>query len=163
MRLPVIDGAARSGFGEVDDASGGGGYWLWVVAALVLAAGALVASGGFGFISGYGDASGAGEAVRAGGRTGPPPTVLRPASKGARELVDRARAAEKRGEHAEAYRLASESYGSEHTVEALEVMGRSTCRLGDLEDARWILRQLPAESRSQVQALCDGAGKKLAP
>lgn len=165
VRLPVVHGAAHSGFGEGDDASGDGGsrYWLWVVVALLLAAGALVASGGLGFISGYDEANGAGSGVRAEGRAGPPPTVLRPSSKGARELVERAKAAEKRGQDGEAYRFASESYRSEGTVEALELMGRSACRLGDVEDARWILRQLPAESRSQVQALCDRASKKLAP
>jgi len=165
LRLPVVDegvessgarpgeepepAAASSSFGE-EDPEGDGSYWLWVVAVLIGVVGVLVASGGLGFIRG-GDEGARSDA----------PAALSTSSAGARDLVHRARVAEQKGDHAEAYRLASASYESERTVEALEVMGRSACRLGDLEMARWIHSNLPAQARPKVRALCDEAGLSL--
>jgi serine/threonine-protein kinase len=166
LRLPVVNegiessgakpaesepAVASSGFGE-EDPEGGRSYWLWVVAVLIGVAGVLVASGGLGFIRG-GDEGARSDA----------PAALSTSSAGARDLVHRARVAEQKGDHTEAYRLASESYQSERTVEALEVMGRSACRIGDLEMARWIHTTLPAQARPQVRALCDEAGLILGP
>lgn len=166
LRLPVVNeriessgaepaesepAVTSSGFGE-EDLEGGRSYWLWVVAVLIAVAGVLVASGGLGFIGG-GDEGARSDA----------PAALNTSSAGARDLVHRARVAEQKGDHREAYRLASESYESERTVEALEVMGRSACRLGDLEMARWIHKALPAQARPKVQALCDEAGLNLVP
>ncbi len=164
-RLPVVDegiessgakpgegaepGAESSGFGE-EDPAGGSGYWLWVVVVLAGVVGVLWASGGLGFIRG-GE-----EELRSDA-----PTALSTSSTEARDLVHRARVAEQGGDQTEAYRLASESYELERTVEALEVMGRSACRLKEREMATWIHGNLPAQARPQVRALCEEAGISL--
>ncbi|MCB9702906.1 MAG: serine/threonine protein kinase [Myxococcales bacterium] len=136
--------------------SGGGGVWLWIVAALAIIAVIIVSSGGFGLFGGGGEAPSAGPPAPT-----LPPVVSKTATEGARDLVHQARAAEQRGDAAEAYRLASASYEKERTVEALEVMGRAACRLRDVDMARWIFRHLPIASRGPMQSICEEVGLRL--
>ncbi|MCA9656788.1 MAG: serine/threonine protein kinase [Myxococcales bacterium] len=150
---PAPSGAGSSpGFGQ-EDAESGSSYWLWVVAALAVVAVVLYTSGGLGFITKANGPSPGAEPA--------PPAAAKTASDGARDLVHQARVAEQKGDHAEAYRLASASYESERTIEALEVMGRAACRLHDVDMARWIYRHLPAAARPPMKTLCDEAGVEL--
>lgn len=116
----------------------------------------IVSSGGFGLFGGGGEAPSAGPPAPT-----LPPVVSKTATEGARDLVHQARAAEQRGDAAEAYRLASASYEKERTVEALEVMGRAACRLRDVDMARWIFRHLPIASRGPMQSICEEVGLRL--
>ncbi|MEZ4380972.1 MAG: serine/threonine-protein kinase [Nannocystaceae bacterium] len=151
--------ASSAAFGQ-EDPDSGSSYWLWVVAALAVVAVVLYMSGGLGFITRGPVSPGAGAQP---GAQPAPPAAAKTASDGARDLVHQARIAEQEGDHAEAYRLASESYERERTVEALEVMGRAACRQKDLDMARWIFRHLPAGSRPAMKTLCDEAGVDLSP
>jgi hypothetical protein len=96
----------------------------------------------------------------------PPRPAIAPLSaeaKIAEELLQQAKISEQSGDMKAAFRLASESYERARTTGALEVMGRSACRLGDVDMARWSYRHLPAGSQAVMRALCETAGVGLDP
>lgn len=154
VAAPAVAAPAPPGAAAEATPSRGLGLWLALIAVVLIVG--VVASGQLGLGAKPAPGPGPGSQVL---------PELPPMSEAqvAKDLLEQARISEQGGDMQAAYRLASESYEKVRTTEALEVMGRSACRLGDVDMARWIYRHLPASSQGVMHTLCDSAGVRLEP
>lgn len=77
------------------------------------------------------------------------------------ELVVRAEEALGRGETVRAYKMARASNRRKRTAEAILLMGRASCALGNPTEARSLLRHLSTEERATLVAHCKTTGIEL--
>ncbi|MCA9648398.1 MAG: hypothetical protein H6712_06525 [Myxococcales bacterium] len=88
----------------------------------------------------------------------PPP---RPDPPSARELLGRAQSALRRGEAREAYRLASQSNRTRSSEDALTLMARAACTLGNEEDAKRAFKKVPLTHRGSIRRECRQLGVRV--
>jgi hypothetical protein len=91
----------------------------------------------------------------------PPPPQPKPEPPSASALLRQARSAFANGDLGKAYRLARRSHSTSASDEALAVMSKAACRMGDQDSALAALRQLPLLDRAPIRRDCRRAGSRI--